>query len=106
VATIAGPVNLRAQGALQAESHLGAGPAQETAGIQGVSEQASGLAASNRHRHVADPRAQEGSGFIRGLTAINRHLMAGRGQTPGQVLHGGLGPARAPDPLSQDSDTH
>jgi hypothetical protein len=106
VAAVAGPVNLRAQGALQAESHLGDGPAQKAAGIQGVSEQASGLAAPHGHRQVADPRAQDGPDFIRGLTPINRHLMASRSQTPGQVLHGGLGPARAPDPLSQEGDTH
>ncbi len=101
---VAGAINLLAQGALQAEDHLGAGPAQEAPRIQGIGEQAAGLAAPDGHRHIGDLRAQDGSGLVFGLAPVHRHFVAGRGQAPGQVLHRGFGPARAPDPLSQEGD--
>ena len=103
---VAGAINLRAQGAFQAKDYLGAGPAQEPPRIQGIGEQAAGLAAPDGHRHIGDLRAQDGPGFVRRLAAVHRHLVAGRGQSPGQVLHGSLGPARAADPLSQEGDFH
>ena len=103
---VAGAVNLLAQGALQAADHLGAGPAQEAPRIQGIGEHTAGLAAPDGHRHIGDLRPEDGPGFVRRLAAVNRHLVPGRGQAPGQVLHRSLGPARAADPLSQEGDFH
>ena len=103
---VPGPVNLWGQCAFQAENHLGAGLFQEPAGTQGVGEEAAGLAGPHRHRHITHLRAQGGPGGLCGIAPVNRHLVARRGQPPGQVLHGGLGPAGATHPLPQHGDFH
>ena len=106
MAAVAGPVNLLAQSALQAENHLGSGLAQEPASVEGIAEEPAGLAAPDGHRHIGDLGGKDSPGDVLGLNAINRYPVAGRGQTPGQVLHGGFGPAGAADPLSQEGDVH
>jgi hypothetical protein len=106
VTAVAGAINLLMQSALQAKDYFRSSFIQKPPGIQGIGEQAAGLAAPDGHRHIGDLEAQNGPGLVFRLSPVHRHNVPGRGQSPGQVLDGGLGAARAADPLSQEGDSH